>query len=250
LKTIDGIVYSNEEKITADYRAPEHLYGHFLYIDKSDIWSLGIIFYSITNRKVFFKYIEDYVYYNEEEIDWVATLIRHIEKLRSHNKWPPSPISIINRMLSFKKEERPSFKEIRDDVFFSGDGSFGIFPVLKNYFSPSAQTQQIINNQKTDVFIDPEIFSCQEFDAWLIQDFEISINCPIKIIADKLFIRCYEFFDFYEYQSIDSNLYHWYQCCYSLVFRTFYQIDKINFLSKDIIILEQYILNFIRGRIT
>ena len=90
----------------------------------------------------------------------------------------------------------------------------------------------------------------EHFDIQLCSELKISNKCPIKKVGNSIFYRILEFFDFYDYSHIQSNLYLWYKCCYSIAFRTYHDYEKIHFFSDDIISLEHYIISFLKGQIS
>lgn len=80
--SIDSISH----RISPFYRPYENLKGSFIYSNKSDIWSLGIIIYEIINNIKIENIIT--LIRNNSEYYYELSVILYIEKLISWNKWP------------------------------------------------------------------------------------------------------------------------------------------------------------------
>ena len=228
-KIVNGGVYTEDEKITTDYRPPENISGSQMFTDKSDVWSLGIIFHSLIIGKQFIDTISRSTHINNDknEIDWALTIISHIRKMKNKKLWPPSKSSMINSMLNFDKEYRPSINEI-----------------IKLYYP--LKYSQIKNNVKVrKTFVNV----IDNYDSEEIKDFDPVDDVEIKKISDSMFNRCQDFFELYDYESINPDIYDWYTCCYCIAFRLFYSYSTIKFVSEKIFKLEQYIFLFLHGKL-
>lgn len=107
----DKIYKSCGVLITVTHRPIENILGSCKYSKKSDVWSLGIIFYRIIECKKIFKY--PFSYYSKINSDRNSFgILFEFQKLKSKNKWPPTKNEVIRRMLESEVSKRASIKEI------------------------------------------------------------------------------------------------------------------------------------------
>lgn len=98
-KTFNLKYTDNHHKISIVYRPYENLLGSTIYSNKSDIWSLGILIYEIMNDLRF----EDQItpIFIDSSYDIEKSVLLHIQKLISWNKFPSNNLLNLNPMLRF-----------------------------------------------------------------------------------------------------------------------------------------------------
>ncbi len=223
---IKGEVHSEYERITADYRPIEHLYKNSVYTEKSDVWSLGIIFYSLIKRIQFIDTIETMIYDANKNIDWNKTFINHIDKKMKNNSWPNSSISIIDKMLSYNRNDRPYLYDIMKNSLYTKSNNQYISYIDESVDIPS-NIEEYENNMSKEIKIEP----------------------PVQKICNSIYNRLDDFFDFFDYTKIENDKYLWYKCCYTIAFRLFFEGEDLPKDIKPFINLEYYIIIFLRGKL-
>lgn len=102
---IENNFKSSFHRITIDYRPYENLKGDKNYSKKSDIWSLGLVFYFI----LFNKYLINLSIIPEKNPmndDYVLSSRFEIEQLKSWDNWPPTEHILIQKMLDLNIDDR------------------------------------------------------------------------------------------------------------------------------------------------
>jgi serine/threonine protein kinase len=102
-KTFDLTFKSKKQLISTFYRPYENLKGSDLYSYKSDLWSLGIIIFEITNS-IKITDIIPFVTINSEYNDEIS-LILFIEKNIAWKKWPLDNINLLSINPNFRKHK-------------------------------------------------------------------------------------------------------------------------------------------------
>lgn len=100
-------------KITTDHRPYENLRGSKRYSKKSDIWSLGIVFYKIIHDKHLIK-LSSVPSENPVAFDYELSTRFEIEQLQSWGDWPCSTNEIIIKMLELDIRKRADSEMICD----------------------------------------------------------------------------------------------------------------------------------------
>jgi len=101
-------IASNYYKITATYRPYENLRGSKYYSKKSDIWSLGVIFYRILTGENLFT-LSNLL---NNEFEYELNVLFEITKMNCWGKWPPTENEIINKMLILDHDTRIDSTEL------------------------------------------------------------------------------------------------------------------------------------------
>lgn len=96
---------SKTPKISCDHRPYENLCGSKIYRIKSDIWSLGVIFYRIITGKKLFSF-STMPRENRKDYHFELSIRFEIEKRYYWNDWPPSCDSRIAKMLDLDIDKR------------------------------------------------------------------------------------------------------------------------------------------------
>lgn len=104
-------VVSSYSRITIDHRPYENLRGSKRYSKKSDIWSLGIVFYKILHEKYLIKF-STVPCENPIAFDYELSTRFEIEQLQSWGRWPPTNNEIIVKMLDLDIQTRIDSYEI------------------------------------------------------------------------------------------------------------------------------------------
>jgi serine/threonine protein kinase len=92
-------------KITTDHRPYENLRGSKRYSKKSDVWSLGIVFYRLIHDKHLFK-LCNVPSENPISFDYELATRFEIEQLQSWGEWPSSSNEFIIKMLELDVKKR------------------------------------------------------------------------------------------------------------------------------------------------
>jgi calcium-dependent protein kinase len=98
---------------TIQYIAPES-YDLCIYSKKSDIWSLGIVFYNIITNEFPYKNISS-VHSNRNMYKWNEFKhpnLKIIKEIAKKNNYSQEIVKIIISMLTFKDENRPTIEKI------------------------------------------------------------------------------------------------------------------------------------------
>lgn len=99
------VIVSHGPRITTDHRPYENLRGSKRYTYKSDIWSLGVVFYKIMTESYLFK-LATLPLEHPISFDYILAVLFEIEQLQSWGRWPPSEYNYICRMLELDISQR------------------------------------------------------------------------------------------------------------------------------------------------
>lgn len=99
------VIVSHGPRITTDHRPYENLRGSKRYTYKSDIWSLGVVFYKVMTETYLFKLATVPVEHPISS-DYILAVLFEIEQLQSWGRWPPSEHNYICRMLELDISQR------------------------------------------------------------------------------------------------------------------------------------------------
>ena len=229
-KMMNNIVYSEESKITVDYRPPENINGiSKIYNVKSDVWSLGMILQTLQTRRELIYTIKKFSLNDDDEsIDWESSIYDFITEKIREDSWPLVNNSILNKMLTFDREKRCSLDDIIKDLQLET-------------FIETPESNPTINEEENE-FV-------SFYKECLIEEIQF-INYHILKICNSMFNRLYGFFEFHEYEKINPNIYSWYKCCYSISHRLFNSVLEEKIAEDDIITLEYHIISFLKGKLT
>jgi serine/threonine protein kinase len=96
---------TKEPKITVNYRPYENLRGSRVYSVKSDVWSLGMIFYRIIHGTELIRLITVPTD-APVEYDFELSTVFEIEQMKAWDRWPSTKNSLIRSMLELDNTTR------------------------------------------------------------------------------------------------------------------------------------------------
>lgn len=176
---------SRTPRITSDYRPYENLTGLKRYTKKSDIWSLGVIFYRIETGEYLFSF-GTVPRHKPTYTDYDLSVRFEIEKRQLWGKWPPVCNARVRKMLCLDPEERIdsnslcnlyNVKTSNEICFEEKDSS--ILPNWK-YLSKFYK--------KVDRFTIPQV----DHLFRNVKDFFASKNVSLTLAEEnKIFLSCY-----------------------------------------------------------
>lgn len=139
-KTKNLSVISSFTRISEYYRPYENLKGAYLYSDKSDIWSIGIIIYEIKTGIMMSSRI-GYVTV-DDEIDVKTSLVLFYDREIVWGKWPPKGYHML--------DNNPECRYLKDNIKLEIVKSVNkqINNILDKYFPPFITCNYII---ETDI---------------------------------------------------------------------------------------------------
>lgn len=148
LVCIDDNIISSGANITATYRPYENLNGSRCYSEKSDIWSLGLVFYKIHTGKDMFNNLL-LPSENANNTDYEINTKFEIEQLKSWGSWPCTNDPIICKMLELDPILRIQSEEL---CLLLGENTFYRQNFTQQKLTPSvnwAHTQTVFKSTDT-----------------------------------------------------------------------------------------------------
>jgi serine/threonine protein kinase len=177
---------SKHAKISSDHRPYENLCGSKIYRKKSDIWSLGVIFYRILKGKKLFNF-SIVPREKRREFHFELSTRFEIEKYYNWKLWPPIDDSRVCRMLDLNIDTRISTSELC--LLFDAE-NISISPIEKRS-AILISKWNVINNLFVNQNYDNIIFQVEKIYHDVMEYFR-SINKQLtNEEQNKIFIICY-----------------------------------------------------------